>query len=338
MYSAAPDVRIVASAVDVRSTADGSHASRTPALSRWAAISSPWASRRRARRQPGRAPQPGQRDRDVRRAAAGVLVPPTARGLHDVDQRLPHHQHAALHGPRLYHPLVQGWDGVRTDQHRAWHPDPRSRSLVDLLTGIVLSVIGVSQDKQELAIVGVVLAHRRCRDARLRGLDAEQARTAVSSFVLYGAGAVGGVIGSRLSLAGHDVTVSSLVASTWPGSSRTDWSSTPAGTARCPGTRDRHRGRSRVARRHRLVVLAVKSHQTEAALADLVRHAPEIVPVVCAQNGVSNEPATLRRFAHTYAITVTLPSSTSSRASSSRAATRCRATSTSAATRPAQTR
>jgi 2-dehydropantoate 2-reductase len=54
-------------------------------------------------------------------------------------------------------------------------------------------------------------------------------------------------------------------------------------------------------------VLAVKSHQTDAALADLVRHAPETVPVVCAQNGVANEPATLRRFAHTYAITVMLP-------------------------------
>ena len=30
--------------------------------------------------------------------------------------------------------------------------------------------------------------------------------------------------------------------------------------------------------------------------------------MVCAQNGVTNEPATLRRFAHTYAITVMLPS------------------------------
>ena len=29
--------------------------------------------------------------------------------------------------------------------------------------------------------------------------------------------------------------------------------------------------------------------------------------MVCAQNGVTNEPATLRRFAHTYAITVMLP-------------------------------
>jgi 2-dehydropantoate 2-reductase len=57
-----------------------------------------------------------------------------------------------------------------------------------------------------------------------------------------------------------------------------------------------------------VVVLAVKSHQTEAALADLVRWAPATTPVVCAQNGVANEPAALRRFAGTYAITVMLPS------------------------------
>ena len=194
----------------------------------------------------------------------------------------------------IYHPLVQGWDGVRTDQHRASRTQILGlAALVDLLTGIVLSVIGVSQDKQELAIVGVVLLHRRCRDARLRGLDAEQARTAVSSFVLYGAGAVGGVIGSRLSLAGHDVTLvargehlarilaDGLVLDTGEGrhAVRAPATDTAAGVEWRDDT---------------VVVLAVKSHQTEAALADLVRHAPGTVPVVCAQNGVSNEPATLR--------------------------------------------
>ena len=51
-----------------------------------------------------------------------------------------------------------------------------------------------------------------------------------------------------------------------------------------------------------VVVLAVKSHQTEAALADLADHAPPETPVVSAQNGVANEPAVLRRFAATYGI------------------------------------
>jgi 2-dehydropantoate 2-reductase len=56
-----------------------------------------------------------------------------------------------------------------------------------------------------------------------------------------------------------------------------------------------------------VVVLVVKSHQTAEALTDLARHAPPGTAVVCAQNGVSNEPATLRLFARTYAITVMLP-------------------------------
>ena len=56
------------------------------------------------------------------------------------------------------------------------------------------------------------------------------------------------------------------------------------------------------------MLLTVKSHQTEAALDDLAAHAPAVDAVVCAQNGVANEPATLRRFARTYGITVMLPS------------------------------
>jgi len=130
----------------------------------------------------------------------------------------------------------------------------------------------------------------------------------VSSYVLYGAGAVGGVIGARLHLAGHDVTLvargehlariraGGLVLDAAGGrhvvdapatdsTAEIDWSSRP------------------------VVLLSVKSHQTGAALTDLARHAPEDTPVVCVQNGVANEPATLRWFARTQAVTVMLPSS-----------------------------
>jgi 2-dehydropantoate 2-reductase len=129
----------------------------------------------------------------------------------------------------------------------------------------------------------------------------------VSHYVLYGAGAVGGVIGARLHLAGHDVTLvargehlariraDGLVLDTADGRH-----AVRAAATETAATIDWHDDT--------VVVLTVKSHQTEAALADLQRHAPEAVPVVCAQNGVANEPATLRRFAHTYAITVMLPS------------------------------
>jgi 2-dehydropantoate 2-reductase len=129
----------------------------------------------------------------------------------------------------------------------------------------------------------------------------------VSAYVLYGAGAVGGVIGARLHLAGHDVTlvargdhlariradglrldtadgVEVIRAAATDTAAEVDWSTDP------------------------VVILAVKSHQTEAALSDLAGSAPESTAVVCAQNGVANEPAALRLFANTYGITVMLPS------------------------------
>lgn len=129
----------------------------------------------------------------------------------------------------------------------------------------------------------------------------------MTAYVLYGAGAVGGVIGARLHRAGHDVTLVArgehlarirehgLVLDTAEGRE----------TVRCAAT-DVARGVDWRARP--VVLLTVKGHQAEAALSDLVRHAPPDTAVVCAQNGVSNEPATLRRFARTYGLTVMLPS------------------------------
>ena len=57
-----------------------------------------------------------------------------------------------------------------------------------------------------------------------------------------------------------------------------------------------------------VVLLAVKSQQTAAALDVLAAHAPPATPVVSLQNGVANEAAVLRRFEHAYGICVMLPS------------------------------
>ncbi len=129
----------------------------------------------------------------------------------------------------------------------------------------------------------------------------------MTPYVLYGAGAVGGVIGGRLHLAGHDVTLVArgdhlamirkhgLVLDTHEGrhAVRAAASDTAAEVAWTDET---------------VVLLTVKSHQTRAALDDLVTHAPAGTPVVCAQNGIANEPAVLRHFARTYGLTVMLPS------------------------------
>lgn len=127
-------------------------------------------------------------------------------------------------------------------------------------------------------------------------------------YVVYGVGAVGGVIAGHLHRTGRDVTLVArgahlaairergLTVDTYETTYVVDAPATDsaAGVAWTEDT---------------VVLLAVKSHQTEDALADLAEHAPAGTAVVCVQNGVANEPATLRRFARTYGVTVMLPSS-----------------------------
>lgn len=126
-------------------------------------------------------------------------------------------------------------------------------------------------------------------------------------YVVYGAGAVGGVIGGHLHLAGLPVTLVArgahleairahgLVLDSGSGRHRIDAPATDT-AADVAWTDDT------------VVVLSVKSHQAAAALADLREHAPAGTAVVCATNGVATEAAALRLFARTYAVCVMLPS------------------------------
>ena len=127
-------------------------------------------------------------------------------------------------------------------------------------------------------------------------------------YVVYGAGAVGGVVGSRLHLAGSPVTLVArgehlaairargLTLDAGDGRHRIDAPATD--TAADIGWTD-----------DTVVLLAVKSHQAMVALADLRAHAPAGVPVVCVTNGIATEVAALRLFARTYAVCVMLPAS-----------------------------
>ena len=125
-------------------------------------------------------------------------------------------------------------------------------------------------------------------------------------YVVYGTGAVGGVIGATLHLAGLPVT---LVAR-----------GEHLERIRADGlVLDRSDGRHVVRApaagsaaevdfsEPAVVLLSVKGHQTAAALDDLAAHAPASTVVVSVQNGVANEGAILRRFAATYSICVMLP-------------------------------
>jgi len=128
-------------------------------------------------------------------------------------------------------------------------------------------------------------------------------------YVIYGAGAVGGVIGGHLHRAGIPTTLvargahlaamreqGGLVLDTEAGRVTLDVP-LAGGAAEVEWTDDT------------VVLLCVKSQQTAAALDDLEAYAPRDVIVVSTQNGVANEAAILRRFARTYSICVVLPAS-----------------------------
>jgi len=127
-------------------------------------------------------------------------------------------------------------------------------------------------------------------------------------YVIYGAGAVGGVIGGNLHKAGVDTTLvargehlaamrrDGLTLDTAEGPLRLEIP--VAADASEVGWRD-----------DSVVLLCVKGQQTAAALEDLRAHAPATTPVVAAQNGVANEAALLRCFPRVYSICVVLPAS-----------------------------
>lgn len=126
-------------------------------------------------------------------------------------------------------------------------------------------------------------------------------------YVVYGAGAVGGVIGARLHLAGLSTTL--VARGAHLARIRDDGLVLDSADGHHVVRPDTADGAARVAwGEDAVVLLCVKSHQTPAALADLAAHAPPSTPVVCAQNGVANEREVLRRFEHTYGLCVMLPS------------------------------
>ena len=123
---------------------------------------------------------------------------------------------------------------------------------------------------------------------------------------MYGAGAVGGVVGGRLAQHGHDVV---LIARGEHGAAiardglRLE---SPAGSVTLPVPAvDGPEGVDWSG--DEPVLLAMKSQHTDAALRRLADAAPPSVGVVCLQNGVANERAALRRFAGVYGVCVMCP-------------------------------
>jgi 2-dehydropantoate 2-reductase len=128
-------------------------------------------------------------------------------------------------------------------------------------------------------------------------------------FVVFGAGAVGGVVGARLHQAGHDVALIARGAhlEEIQRSGLTLETSSERSVVQIPAAADPaelgvgSRGTDDV------ILLATKSQDTGGALDALQRAGAWDVPIVCMQNGVENERVALRRFAHVYGAVVMAP-------------------------------
>lgn len=125
-------------------------------------------------------------------------------------------------------------------------------------------------------------------------------------FVVYGTGAVGGVVGAQLHRAGHDVT---LIARGEHHDTIRDQGltlETPAEriTLEIPvvdGPEQLEFSPTTV------VLLSVKSQDTAACVEALRNIASTDTPIVCLQNGVDNERTALRLFRNVYGISVMSP-------------------------------
>lgn len=131
-------------------------------------------------------------------------------------------------------------------------------------------------------------------------------------FIIIGAGAVGGTIGGCLHQAGHDVVLVARGRHLEALRARGLTLATPLGTdtLRIPAVG----GPGELTLTpDDVLILAVKSQDTVGVLADWAWQpagdgaAADRLPVVCAQNGVANEAAALRRFRNVYGMCVWLP-------------------------------
>ncbi|HUK68686.1 MAG TPA: 2-dehydropantoate 2-reductase [Streptosporangiaceae bacterium] len=127
-------------------------------------------------------------------------------------------------------------------------------------------------------------------------------------FVIYGAGAIGGVIGALLRRAGHDVALIARGAHGEAIRERGLRLETPDETVTFDFEVASHPGELRY-RDGDVVVLGMKTQDTAAALGALAAAAPPGIVVACAQNGIENERLALRHFAQVYGICVVLPAS-----------------------------
>ncbi|HLL25601.1 MAG TPA: 2-dehydropantoate 2-reductase N-terminal domain-containing protein, partial [Kofleriaceae bacterium] len=123
-------------------------------------------------------------------------------------------------------------------------------------------------------------------------------------FLVFGAGAVGGVVGARLAQAGHDVRVVARGAHAAAIRAQGLVVHAPNGTDVVPVPVVDEPAVDDTT----IVLLAVKTQDVADALRALAIAAPPTTPVVCMTNGLAAEPQAARWFTHVYGMCVNTPS------------------------------
>ena len=126
-------------------------------------------------------------------------------------------------------------------------------------------------------------------------------------YVVFGAGAIGGVVGARLARAGHDVALIARGAHLEAIRTQGLRMVTPVEDVTLPLPAAADPAELGVGRDGDVVLLCVKSQDTLGALESLRAAGADEVPIVCLQNGVANERMALRRFCEVYGAMVIAP-------------------------------
>jgi 2-dehydropantoate 2-reductase len=140
-------------------------------------------------------------------------------------------------------------------------------------------------------------------DTLLAEYDGRKARM---RYIIYGAGAVGGVVGGRMFQAGHDVVL--ICRGAHLEAIRRDGLRlrTPEEDLRLRVPAVSHPSELTFTSDD-VVILTMKTQDTERALYDLQLAGGGNLPIICCQNGVDNERIAARRFDRVYAMLVALP-------------------------------
>jgi len=126
-------------------------------------------------------------------------------------------------------------------------------------------------------------------------------------FVIFGAGAIGGLVGARLHQSGQEVLLIARGAhhDAIARDGLTLVTPTERETLKLPVARD---AATAALREDDVILLCVKSQDTWGALLALHDAAPSPdIPIVCMQNGVENERVSLRLFPNTYGAMILIP-------------------------------